>query len=356
MRMIEQDEDPHTVAIRCVIPFTPRVEDSISNEENAYNINIDGITAQLRFKRIPNQAGGAKIAGTVEADRLGKISYAEVQVWFGEEFISTTPNNFEASTVVDKMEHAWGSNIASMDPEAEYYITSAVKYINRFLEVYKSASHAYWIRPLSVEEIMEFGIRIFEDDENYREISRTITPSEFQGFGGTISNDLDEKLRVKLINESPVNPYQKLDLDALDKLSTQEYDLAVIASYRFLEFWVKSAVETILDANGWSQSKIDDKIKTDGEYDKFNNICYNHIPDHIGFDYVGTSEFQQFKQEAYELRHEIIHEGKSATPQEASDAYAACSHARQPLLDEFENQLRDTNLYSIPVSDLDESD
>jgi len=348
--MIKENEGPSTIAVKFLIPFTPRVSDSVEKDENAYNVSIDNKIAQLRFKKIPSKHDGMVIPGRVEPDRLGKISRTEVQVWFGSEFIEASPD-FDSDSLTGKMDIMRGSHIASIDEEAEYYLNKSVEYFNRFVEVYKSASHDYWMRSLNVEEVMNFDIRIFEDSGEFREISRSYTPSEHRGFGDTLSDELDEKMRTKLLNESNINTYQRMDLDALDKLSTQEFDLCVIASYRFFEVWLKSAVETVLDSKGWSKNDIDDLIKTDGEYDSFNNISHNHIPDHLDFDFPETDEFKNFKNDAYNLRHEIIHEGKNATQKEASDAYTACSEARGRFLKEFNSELEGTNLYSIPVSE-----
>jgi hypothetical protein len=348
--MIKEEEEVQSIAVKFIIPFTPRVPDSVECHKNAYNVNINGNLAQLRFKKILTKHDDMAIPGRVEPDRLGKISRTEVQVWFGREFIETAPD-FDSSSIVEKIDKMRGSHIGTIDEEAEYYMNKSVRYLNRFVEVYKSASHDYWMRPLNVEEVMNFDIRLFKNDEEFREVSLSYTPSEHRGFGSTLPDDLDEKMRTKLLNESNINPYQRMDLDALDKLTTQEFDLSVIASYRFFEIWLKAAVETVLDSKGWSQNEIDEFMKTDGEYDGFKNICHNHIPNRLGFDLTETNEFQKFREDAYELRHEIIHQGKNASKKEASDAYTACSEARSRFLEEFNSELEGTKLYSIPISD-----
>lgn len=79
---------------------------------------------------------------------------------------------------------------------------------------------------------------------------------------------------------------------------------------------------------------------------KFSNLIANYFRDHLDFDFQSTDEYDDWKNDAHELRNKVVHEGWHVTEEEARNAYDAVQRAIAVLIERFDEELQGTNLYA----------
>lgn len=316
------------------IPFFLQVPDSFEENETArFYPSIHGDTAELRFKRESVETRGGETFGMAAGDRLGNVSYTKVRVGLGGDVLSKAPEPSQGR-------YALTSDLRGRDG---HVIERAVRFLNRFLRVYRVALGYYWIRPLTPSEIVSFELVSVNSSGDTERRHRKITPESLKPPSATITVEECKALNGVLQKESPVMLTKEIDLDTQDKIDLEEANLAVLNAERLFEIWVKNAFESILVERGWSDAETENLLKNErGEYERLTNIVGTFINHHLGFAFEETEEYEVWKKETHTLRNAVAHEGYNASREEAIDAYTASVEAILCLSDQFEDELSGT--------------
>lgn len=300
--------------VEFTIPYLLKVKDSFEqNPDWRFEVDRDGVKAELRFKK--EKSEGYTFSAFPEGDRSGNLCWTKVQVRFSDG-LSQDGRSSEGTL-----------------------IEASLGAINRFLEVYRAVMEDEWIRDLAFQNIVEFTV--YWDTGSEVESETVYVPNE---TFGEFEMDLEARDQIqKYIDESiRINPAKKMDLDTKEKIHRGEYDLAVINADRLFEFWAINVFVHIKDSRGES---ADDAVElvTDN---KFTNVISNFYNDHLGFDFKGTTEYEDWKKHTHELRNNVVHEGWHVTEEEAQRAYDASIRAIAKIIEEFKDELKGTNLFA----------
>lgn len=318
------------------IPFFLQVPDSFDDIENKYERfypNIDGDTAELRFKRDSVETRGGETFGMAAGDRLGNVSYTKVRVGLSGDVLDAAPEPSEG-------QYALTSDLRGRDG---WLIEKAVDFLNQFLRVYRVSLGYYWIRPLTPREIVTFELVSVHDDGDADGRQRKITPGALKPASATLDAERCRALNAMMQDTQGVSLTSEIDMDTQDKIDLEEPNLAVLNAERFFEVWVKNAFEVIASERGWEDDEIEDLLLTDdGEYERLTNIAGTFIDQHLDFAFSDTAEYDAWKADTHNVRNRVAHEGYMASREEAVAAYEASVEAVLLLSEEFSAELAGT--------------
>jgi len=331
--------DTKEVFVDFNIPYLLQVEDSLEGEGEPYLIGLDGIPAEIYFKKVPKGSSGISIAGQMIGDRLGNVSETAVRVHFDERLIQEIPEERIEKSPPDSVVYQSGSH---NEDYRGFIVESAVAAVNRFLRVYKNVTVSYWMRNLLPYEIFSFKIKEFREDGEQKEVTYEYSNSPFEGFGSLIEEQQDDKIRHALKTEEEVPLDSEMELETINKISLGEYNLAVLNAQRLFEIWVKNTALTLLEQE-YSEQRAEELMINDGEYVPMGQT-FNYFDHHLDYDFTATDEHDRWRSAYKQIRCEVAHAEYIATNQEANEMYEACQSAQLVIYKEFEEELKGTRL------------
>jgi len=341
------------IVVQFDIPYHIQVLDSFKeNKESRFHPVIDQIPAEIRFKSNVEDTAGVAIAGTAAGDRHGNLGYSSVQVWFDSRFINQMPSEFEDDLPAsDSLKFHMGPLIGKNG----YVIKNSVKYLNKFISVYRHCTKFYWIKPLAPHAITRF--QIIERFEDGSEEGRTQFVTKSAVKSGPLQDELLQRIRHFVLNDMPDNLFYELILDAEDKIDRGEYNSAIIDSATMFEMWIKSAFEIAAVDQGYSkQESVNMITKGDDSDDYLNpkNIVSDQFPK-LGHDLSSLDVFDNWDKHTRKVRNKVIHEGYDACFEEAREAQDAAVSAVYEFAQELDEELEGTQymLYEPSIDPLD---
>lgn len=325
--------------VRFKIPYIIQVEDSFEENENArFRSQIDGVPAELRFKKEAHDGEErdrpGMMFGQVEGDRLGNVSYTKVIVGLDQQFLTTLPDelqsNFEG--VKEGGRTKWLKNL---DGREGHIIRTAVDHVNQFLEVYRASLGYYWIRGINPSEVVYFmRTTVPQDGDEFNHGSMYprggLTPGT-----STINEEGHDTIQARLQTEHKVPITISLRLDAQDKLDLGEYRLAVITAGTMFEAFLKDGLKDLMAAEGMSDAEIVAVFVDNGDYTRITTLAKETVPKTLHFDFEATDEFKAWDEQTRKMRNRVVHEGHVPSEDEARAAYEAAESAIEFLTDKM---------------------
>jgi hypothetical protein len=341
------------IVVQFDLPYHIQVSDSFeSNKNDRFYPVIDNIPAELRFKSNVEDAGGVAIAGTAAGDRHGNLGYSSVQVWFDSQFIKQIPDEFEdelpaADSLVFQMGPARGEN--------RYLIEKAMKYLNKFLQIYRYCTKFYWIRPLAPHEITRFQLVERFEDGSEDATTQFVTQSAVKS--GALDDEIIDRVKFFATNGMPDMLFYELILDAENKIDRGELNSAIVDSATMFETWVKSAFEATATAQGYSRKEATSMISKGDDSDEYlspKNIVRDQFPK-LDYSLSKLDVFEVWDEQTRKVRNKVVHEGYQSSFEEARKAQDAAVNAVFEFSQELSDELEGTKymLYEPSINPLD---
>ncbi len=291
--------------------------------ESAYVVQVENKYMGVQFLRRITQNNPANLCGEIAGDRAGRASFSSVRV------------NFD---------------LRMFDPRfyfnTKYFVNLAVDAVNKFIENYRVYTGKFYIRPVTPAIIQSFTIfneirnqptfhQHYVTDSSVLDVSdnepSTLPPSSYhmdalmQGMGGSISDEIDAKLRDVLATDIEPSIIETLHLEVKDKLDLREWRLAAIEAAVLFETFLNTCLREEYKAKGLPESEIEDKFhKTDRFRTPLSSyaIAKTLVSDATGFDFSETPEFQAWSNHTKDLRNDVVH-GKTykVSKQQATLSY-----------------------------------
>lgn len=325
---------PEKYVIEFTGPYSFMVPNSFDEEhsEAAYSVVIDEIEAEIRFGG--SQGGRSAFQGNGGAsfprDRHGLLLNQKIQVHFSKDYISDLPDDIEEPVYKDLM---LGSRTAGLHKRLIY---DSIRYYNRFIECYKVMTESYWMRSVNPNEIVNSTLRKVEDGEVIEETGIGLSGGMLHM--GIITPQKDSNLRKNLQEDNDVTISRKLDLEIQDKIDLGEYTIAVIYSKQLFIFWTRREYKKMLLTMGRSGQQAKDRMWDNGR-DQYDNIktIYQNIDSDVGLEIKDSQEWELWVKYCYNLRNELVHEGRRANELDAIYAY----YYTQKAMEDFKRRFRD---------------
>lgn len=325
------------------LPYHIQVQDSFkNNQEKRFYPVIDDVPAEIRFQSNQEDSGGVAVAGTAAGDRHGRLGYSSVQVWFDYRFMNNIPDDIDEEKPIDADPVFHMGQPRGTD---RFLIENALKYINKFLSVYRSITGFYWITSISPHEVIRFIIA--ENMKDGSQDRRTVFYTTSSLKSGPLDEDKLTTIQSGVQMETPVTIFDELDLDADDKIDRGDYNASIIDSAIMFESWVKSAFQEVAMENGYSREEAQEMIKKGGDSDEFmspKNIIKDKFPE-FGYDFTTQEEFTHWDERTRKVRNKVVHEGYQATFSEAKQAKDSTIKALSELSKGFKDSLEGTIYY-----------
>lgn len=254
----------------------------------------------------------------VTGDRFGRVAYSEVIIYFP-------------------------SSASATDPQ--YLIEHAVNYINRLIEVYRTATGEFWVQPISLADVLSISCR--HCDENGNKV-QGLSYSGPQGgaTGGKLSiissgsnaikrsSDIHNRIKDILHQDIKIPIYTNLMLDALTSIRNATYELSVVQSQNAFENFFYTFVTYELTSRGSMSPELQQQLnlgnitrtmnKRLAGTSKMSKLTYfsklvTKPPRSFAED---IPEYDNWYTDTYTLRNEVIHSGKNdVTQKQAEDAF-----------------------------------
>ena len=319
------------------IPYLLQVEDSIEGNEHArFRVEIDGVPAELQFKKEAQDNERSDrpgmMFGLVEGDRHGNVSYTKVVVGFDQQLLNTIPEDMQKNfeSIKQGSPTKW---LRGLDNREGRIIRAAVDSINRFLEVYRASLGYYWVRGISPSEIIYFMRTTVSENEDEYNHGLMYPRGGLKPGTATLGEKEHNTLNARLQAEHQVPIEITLRLDAQDKLDLGEYRLAVITAGTMFETFLKDGLKELMAAEGMSDEDIRDVFVGEGDYTGVKTLARETVPKTLHFDFEATEEYKIWNKQTREMRNKVIHEAYSPTQEEARAAYESANEAVEFLRD-----------------------
>jgi len=284
------------ILIQFRIPFSVDTLDSIdSNEGSPYEVFIDDIPAQLRFRRIYEfkyKSAGADMSpfSKVDQDRNGILSHSEIQIIWDKRVLNK---------VSIPLNDLWMSS--------EHFVDLGIEYVNKFLNSYRDISEQFWIKKIVKRNIFNYTYRLFDEDK-ITNGSQTLIPQHnpVQFNGGknfNLEEKQDETLR-KMLQTNYFSFRNELISDANENYSLGNYNISLLQSVIRFENFVYSQLKN----KGFSTSKLNKYKKKECDcLIGISEICKNLFQKEFNIDFGSTREFKNLQNFALTIRNKIVH-------------------------------------------------
>lgn len=342
---------PDTYLVLFEVPYSFRLNDSLMFEEEGprdeaemekgnenligetFPILIDEIPAELAFRK-RSSIDGMEFGGpgySAPRDRLGNIIHTQVAVRYEKPFIDQIPQHIERETG----DVIYGSKLEGLD---KYLVGETTKYFNQFLVAYRIVTESYWLRPLLAEDISSFNILAMNSGEI--EDKWSVRKSGGGLKGGNISKTEEQIIRNVLIQEADPPLEDQLKLQAEDQIDLGQFDLAIISVERWYETALRERFMQVKRARGSSPTEALKRIKEpDGEYVDLKNLL-EIIASDLNFEYQPLHIYKQYYLNCRGLRNKVVHEGYTATEEDAMYASLCAQQALESFEAAFIPELR----------------
>ena len=256
---------------------------------------IDDTPARLHFERIYEyryKDEGFQLApfSKIEEDRAGMLSHTNVQVWFDSQ-------TFDSGRI-DK-------SVIRILPEQ--FIDLSIKYLNKFIQIYKLVTSEYWLRPLIRRDIFNVHYVLVDTDDNKELVEQLITAPHQVRFNGGKEFQLPEETETLLRNMLLSDIYdfgKEFLLNLSDNLSLGYYNISLVQAVTFFEYFVYSSLKQKLSRTKLNKIK---KKEPCGCMVGISEVCERGIREYFNIDFGSTSEFKALKNNALKYRNLIVH-------------------------------------------------
>lgn len=307
------------VIVQFDLPFVLRVVDSISGENipegyEDYITVINNLPVMLRFEKQVREHGSVAVA---LEDKHGLLSYSKTQVWFDKTY-------FRALGLTNE----WESKTYD-------FIDLSITHVNHFLSLYRVAMNAYWIRPISKDEIMSFSFFIRRWDGTGQDHPGLIgSLGTGKGLGSIISDEIDTDIRRHLnlgLKYDDLLTFNQIVFESHDR---REYWASVISAAIYFESSLSRWIRNYYLERGKSDEEIDSIFHhKSSHYRSITNLLKTYLPEITGIDIINDSDepltdaFNNWQQKSCSLRNKIAHGEQIQVSREQSiDCLDAVKH------------------------------
>lgn len=317
------------------IPYLLELDDSVDGGEDwRFVTQYHSQYAQLRFEKRILDGKPLPLPDFPKADLNGRVCRTLVEVWYSVEFVRMM------ESLRDDLEFEIdGIRFHGRQPDGfdSYFIGYAMGHLNEFIDLYRILSGRHWVRRLTLESISELDLVETHGDQSD---SRTFYMTGDPGAMDQSKYELRTKIKEALSEDVSPSLFQRIRLDIKDNLRKSEYDMAVMNSTRLLEVWVKTAylaLENIKFNNEQSaRTDINDRLM---------DVVEKHLQKHLSYDIVEDETWKRWKNGAYGLRCETIHEGREIDEDDAKSAFNQSKELIAHIATEFEEDISHLSLF-----------
>lgn len=324
------------IIVEFEIPYLLEVRDSFDkNPEWRFDVSFNSVEAEFRFKKICIQEG-VDGANYVRGNRNGLISRTAVQVWFNDIFYQAIPDrtNDETPDGDEMILHEIPGQYS------RYVIGYSLDFLNQFLEAYRTNLDDQWVKPLGISDVIDF--KVTADLEDGGSDTVIYQPGVEPIKELRVTETKRDSIQEFISEDKSVNLFKKIDLDTEDNIARREYDIAVLNSARLFEVWIKTAYIAIMDRREGSEEEARRiAIET-----PFGSFVEEKIRADIGLDIGSMPEYSEWKQKVWEVRKDVIHDGRRVEEEVANEAYRVTKMLLGRLLAEVGDELEDTTLHA----------
>lgn len=248
----------------------------------------------LRFEKRLRNHGGLQVA---TEDTRGWLNYTMTEVWVDRHFFDR---------------HGENGNVVDFSVEA----------LNRFLEIYRRETGAYWVHRIQPEKhipvIQTYRIR-HDGGTDGPFILGTLGTGV--GLGSLLTTEQDTALHQALVTEWQPSNLERFEYVAHELLDRGDYWAAALAAQMTLEGYVATWLRDALLAQGMTETEVDSEL---GKHAPFTARLEGTVAKVTGADIKACGAYLKWKTDARDLRNAIAH-GKtlSVSREEAEAAVAA---------------------------------
>lgn len=272
----------------------------INLPDGNYTITTDKGQFGIILKKIENKnpvgiPSNVKIAGgtTISGDRWGRLHHTAVNVIFPY----STPQDY--------------SPIIETDMRKD-----SIEIINRLLIVYSYVTNDP-IQKLAQVDIFSESYRHFDSQgKDVPGLAFSLSGGgNFMKMGGAALTPEPQLTEIKkMLEENTKIPiYDELILNSKNHLFYDSPRLAVIEANTAFEVFVNILIYSGYKKKNYATEKIENILET-----PFSNLLKDHIRQVTSCDFENTAEYNNWKDNAYEIRNKIIHEGIEITKNDAT--------------------------------------
>jgi len=323
----------------------PKLELPLGNDVTEIECAVNGYLASLRFEKMINKENmffGGQF--DIEGERLGNTLSSHVLIHFSDQFMDNIPKTVISETPENY--HEKGTIIgSSISPELDkFLIKSSIKYLNRFLQIYRYSENTPWIKPLTPQMIQDFYLIRYKNEELDRWRKRTWTEGPIRG--GKANIDFIQSV-AKSRDTIPL--VHRLRLDAVDNIRRTNYQIGVIQSAQLFELWVIQAFLLVAKSKGIDESAANSLITRDdnSEYrstyniiEKFDSELQSGFNIQSAIESEDKTELSRWWWNTKKPRDRVIHRGYEPERGEASNAFKGAMEAILTIQSEFETELK----------------
>lgn len=229
-------------------------------------------------------------------DRWARVAYTRIDIWFPT-YISK-----DNSKEIQKRMHA---------------------VINRVLEVYRFTTGEFHVDNIPMNELWEYEVMNTNEDGTFTSpiecrrvlpLGYSVTPAR------TVPIPDNAKAFMRDGTELPVP--RLLLLNAKREKLLENYRLAVVEAETAFESLVDQTVAQHYRNQGFSEAEIENKLRA-----PLVNLISHHIPRCCGQQFEETPAHVSWRNDLYQLRNDIVHDGASANVNQAERALDAAEAA-----------------------------
>ncbi len=304
------------------LPYLLRLVDSLSPEglPEGYKdysfMCLGAFPVRMRFAKVARDNGGARVW---TEDTRGLLCHSQAQVWYDKKFFSKFP-------IVTSYSERWDEMSGV-----------ALALINRFAEVYRELTGAWWIRPIKQSEIMHSTMFILYKDGTKDE-SKCGNLGTGLGAGKLLSEDIDKELRRRLSSDYRPQPITNFAFSVTDFLDKEDFWSAALTAGVFFEAAFSSLVRSMKRNAGVPEAEVDAWFKrSDGRPRSITSMVKSFAKEVSGTDPEKTSSalhayYSAWCSDVRDLRNDLAHGSRMELGKD--EAHASVEAVNQ-LLQEF---------------------
>jgi hypothetical protein len=204
--------------------------------------------------------------------------------------------------------------------------------VNRLAEVIRNATNNYWIRFVSLRDIMKFQIFDLSQDEQHRLVVISMNPGHgynFRNFKVLEQKEVESEIDKTLREQSKIPFWKNLFLDSVNYFTIERYNEAVISANIALESFVAEHLFSLLNQKSPNRENEnrDEILKLPKSLHK---IMKNHFPAIDGRAFEANNLLWEKFDDARNSRARAMHSFTKRIPQE--ETFKIIQDIRQIIL------------------------
>jgi hypothetical protein len=274
----------------------------INLPDGPYEVTIENFHATVYITRTRspfNMAGlpqGVQFPADayVKGDRLGRFNYSKIIIVFHHEIF------IKPGIIIQDL-----------------LFLKSVEIVNTILNVCRGVRGDHYVR-INDSDIFSHNLKyVSPEGEEVSGGAFAIGGQMEIGTGGAYEPTPEELSKIKAIlsGNATLPLWQSILLDAYDNHFYRNYRMAIIEAGTAFEVFVYSFVRTGYLRLGKSEQDIETKLMA-----PFKNLLCDHIKILTGNDFCKTAQYQNWNDNSYEKRNQIVHRGTNATDVDSSTA------------------------------------